>query len=163
MKDLRKMSREDLEKALDRVDAKNSNVVGVKKAGTVSKTETYSVICGDVSAYVYNNISVTFKLYAPYTGREHHVARDIFYIAADCPADSLDDAISTCDDIINAKTFKDKADVLGSNPTALTLFPVDIDIFYLLKKKYLTDLRPELIGRCFDLSDDDWADDDCAD
>lgn len=155
MKDLRKMSREDLENVLDKVDAKNSNVVGVKKAGTVSKTETYSTFWVEVLACNSSHVTLTIKTYTPYADREHHaVLEDILCLSADCPADSLDAAISTCEDVINAKTFKDKADVLDFNIENLAAFPIDVDIFYLLKKKYLTDLKAELTGKCFDIPDD---------
>ena len=159
MKTLRKMTREDLEKALNKVDAKNRNVVGVKKAGTVSKAEASSAFCMNISACDNNNVKVVVDTYIPHDDKGHYaIVEDVFHLFADCPVDSLDALISTCDDVINAKTFKDKTDVIGIDPEVLATFPVDVDIVYILKKKYLTDLKAELIGKCFVLSDDDWTD-----
>ena len=144
MKDF--LTKEELEKRLDDADKK----VAVVSTTRNSDGEDVDLHCHwtSIKPVIYRRKVTGYHVSINITVSSFHGDIDLgdtVYVSSRSPVKSLEKQIKVCNKVIEAQSFAEKVSIVGPEAYRLDYSgPVDINAYYLLKKRYLTTLKDEI-------------------
>lgn len=144
------VTREDLEDRIDAVDGQNTHAVVTLESGAFKKETEYSMCWVDLYAVDEETVELEAHIYAE--GVDTPIDQIIDFSAKN-PVEGINNELDLYNDVLEAGSFRDKVETLGFDVDSLADFPMNIDVFALIMRNYLTDLKAVLEDTEIDMTD----------
>lgn len=144
------ITREDLEDRIDAVDGQNTHAVVTLESGAYKKETEYTMCWVDLYATDDETVELEAHIYAENVDLPLDEYIDF---SAKNPVVDIDNLLGLYNDVLAAGSFRDKVECLGFDVDSLADFPMSIDVFALIMRNYLTDLKAVLEDTEIDMTD----------
>lgn len=135
------ITKEELEEKLDSADEKVICSLAVKKNGATNLISTFWTDIDTISNFEgkATGFSVALKTVMFMPDGDNTAVEDAVFVSSEDPVESLQKQIQDCSSVTNA----DKAYFLGFAAPSLAVYPIPVNVYNLLKGRFLTGLMEE--------------------